>query len=58
MRQLSKEEGLILQSVGARIKTGTNFKAYLVATNRFLVVKGSDFYLVNTTVLNQMIFKG
>lgn len=58
MRQLSKEEGLILQSVGAKIKTGTGFKAYLVATNRFLVVKGSDFYLVNTTGLNQMIFKG
>jgi hypothetical protein len=58
MRQLSTEEGLILQSVGAKIKTGTGFKAYLVATNRFLVVKGQDFYLVSTTGLNQMIFKG
>jgi hypothetical protein len=58
MRKLTKEEGLILQSVGGKIKTGTNFKAYLVATNRFLVVKGSDFYLVNTTGLNQLIFKG
>jgi hypothetical protein len=58
MRKLTEAEGKVLQSVGGKIKTGTDFKAYLVATNRFLVVKGSDFYLVNTTGLNQMIFKG
>ena len=58
MRKLTKAEGKVLQSVGGKIKTGTGFKAYLVATNRFLIVKGSDFYLVSTTGLNQMIFKG
>jgi hypothetical protein len=58
MRKLTKTDGLTLKSVGSKINTGTSLEAYLVATNRFLVVKGEEFYLVNTTGLNQMIFKG
>jgi len=56
MRKLSTMDGLTLKSVGSKINTGTDLEAYLVATNRFLVVKGTEFYLVNTTGLNHMIF--
>jgi hypothetical protein len=58
MRKLTKKTGETLQSVGGLIRTESRFKAYLVATNRFLIVRGEEFYLVDTTGLNNLIFKG